>query len=194
MLGNAKKEGGAAKVVDLASNALGVVVNEGKEGVGENRLLTACDDEMVLDVGGGLLEVEGVKVVADGDALAEGLKGSEAQLVGPVGLAEENKGEQGGRIHVVVEQKAELVEDVVREKVCFVNDEENGTALACQAGDVDQATGADLRAARSMRQSALAPPATSPDVFREVSRQLPQTPVQEFTSTYSQRKRVRRLV
>jgi hypothetical protein len=43
---------------------------------------------MMLDVGGGLLEVEGRELVADGDALVEGLVGGEAELVGQVRLTD----------------------------------------------------------------------------------------------------------
>jgi len=50
--------------------------------------------------------------------------------VGQVGLAEEDEREQGGGIHLVVEQEAELVEEVVREKVSLVDDEEGEAALA----------------------------------------------------------------
>jgi hypothetical protein len=109
-----------------------VVVDEGEESIREDGLLTAGDAEVVFDVGGSLLEVEGVEVKADGDALVEGFEGSESQLVRQVGLAEKDEGEEGGRIHLVVEQEAELVEDVVREQVSFVDDEEDGAALAGQ--------------------------------------------------------------
>jgi hypothetical protein len=130
LFGSTEKEGGAAEVVDLAGDALGVVVDEGKKAVGENRVLTTGDTEVVLDVGGGLLEVKGFEVVADGDALAESLVGGEAELVGQVRLAEEDEGEQGDGIHLVVEQEAELIEEVVREKVSFVDDEKSEAALA----------------------------------------------------------------
>ena len=103
LLGSAEEESGAAEVVDLASDALGVIVDGGEEGVGEEGVLATGDAEMVLDVGGGLLEVEGFEVVTDGDALMEGLKGSEAELVGEVRLAKEDEGKQGSGIHIVVE-------------------------------------------------------------------------------------------
>jgi hypothetical protein len=46
-----------------------------------------------------------------------------------------DEGEDGGRIHAVVEQKAELVEDVMKEQVGFVDDEENGAALVGEVGE-----------------------------------------------------------
>ena len=78
-LGSTEKEGGAAEIVDPAGDALGVVVDEGEKAIGENRVVATGDVEMVLNVGGSLLEIEGFEVVADGDALAEGFKGSEAE-------------------------------------------------------------------------------------------------------------------
>jgi hypothetical protein len=140
-LGGAKKESVAAEVVDLACDTLGVVVEGGEKSVREDRLLATGDTEMVFDIGGGLLEVKWLEMIADGDALAEGLEGGEAELVSQVGLADEDESEQGGRIHLVVKQKTELVEDVVGEQVSFVDDEENGAALAGQIGK----SGAKLR-------------------------------------------------
>ena len=110
LLGSAEEEGSAAEIVDLAGDALGVVVGECEEAIGENRVLTIGDAEMVFDVGGGLSEVEGLEMVADGDALAEGFVGGKAELVSQAGLAEEDESEQGSGIHLVVEQEAELVE------------------------------------------------------------------------------------
>jgi len=67
---------------------------------------------VVLDVTGGFFEIERVKMITDGNALVESLVGGEAQLVGQVRLAEKNEREQGGGIHLVVEQETELVKDV----------------------------------------------------------------------------------
>jgi hypothetical protein len=47
-------------------------------------------------------------------------------------LAEKDEGEKRDRVHLIVEQEAELVEDVVRKQVSFVDDEEDGAALAGQ--------------------------------------------------------------
>jgi hypothetical protein len=132
VLGGTEEEGGAAEVVDPAGDTLGVVVDESQEGIGEDGLLTTGDAEMVFDVASSLFEVEGAQVIADGDTLMEGLVGSEAELVGQVRLTEEDEGEQGGRVHLVVEQEAELVEEVRGQQVRLVDDEEGVTALAGQ--------------------------------------------------------------
>ena len=122
VLGDAKEESGTAEVVDPPGDTFGVIVDEGQEAVGEEGVLATGDAEMVFDVGGGLLEVEGFEVVADGDALAEGLEGSEAEFVGQVRLAEEDEGEERSSVHVVVEEEAELIEELRGQEVGLVDD------------------------------------------------------------------------
>jgi hypothetical protein len=124
VLGGAEEEGAAAEVVDLASNSLGVVVD-------------AADEAVAEDLGLGI----GAQVVADGDALAESFEGGETELVGEVGLAEEDEGEEGSGIHVVVEEETELVEELRGEQVGFIDDEEDEAALAGEVGE----GGAELR-------------------------------------------------
>jgi len=58
-----------------------VVVDAAEETVAKELALVASDAQVVLDVPGGLFEVEGSELVADGDALVEGFVGSEAELV-----------------------------------------------------------------------------------------------------------------
>jgi hypothetical protein len=94
------------KAVDLASHALGVVVDPGDKALAEERVLKPSDEEVMLDVARGLLQVEGFEVEADGNALVESLVGSEAELVGQVGLAEQDEGDEGGGVHLAVEQEA----------------------------------------------------------------------------------------
>jgi hypothetical protein len=105
-LSSAQQEGATTEVVDLAGDALGVVVDASDEAVTEELALVASGVEVVLDVASGFFEVEGAEVVADGDALVKGLVGGEAQLVGQVRLTEENEGDEGGGVHVVVKQEA----------------------------------------------------------------------------------------
>jgi hypothetical protein len=109
---SAKEKCATTKIVDLAGDAFGVVVDGAEEAIAEDRPLASGDAEMVLDVGGGFLQVKGFEVKADGDALVEGFVGSETELVGQVGLAKEDEGDQGSGIHLVVEQEAELVEQL----------------------------------------------------------------------------------
>ena len=112
VLRGAQKEGTAANIVDLAGHSLGVIVDATDETVAKDLVLTASDTEVMLDVTGGLFEVERAEVITDSDTLVESLVGGEAQLVGQVRLAEKNEREQGGGIHLVVEQEAELVEEL----------------------------------------------------------------------------------
>jgi len=72
--------------VGLAGDALGVVVDAAEETVAEELVLVARDAYVVLDVPGGFFEVKGSGGVADGDALVEGLVGSEAEFVGQVSV------------------------------------------------------------------------------------------------------------
>jgi hypothetical protein len=111
LFSSTEEKGGATEIVNLAGDALGVIVNESQKAVGEERVLTAGDAEMVLDVSGSLLEVEGAEVVTNGDALAKSFKGSKAELVSQVRLTKKDEGEQRGRIHLVVKQEAELIEE-----------------------------------------------------------------------------------
>ncbi len=112
VFGGAEQEGAAAEIVDLARDALGIVGEASNETIAEDGGLGAGDAQVMLDVGNGLLEVKGTEVVADGNPLVEGLIGSEAEELSQVRLTEQNQGQQRGRVHVVVEQEAELVKDV----------------------------------------------------------------------------------
>ena len=141
LLGSAQEQGIATDVVDLAGHALGVVVDAAEEAVAKELALEARDAHVVLDVPGGLFQVKGSEVVADGDALVEGFVGSKAELVGQVGLTEEDEGDQRSGIHLVVEQEAQLVKEFRWQEVRFVDDEQDVAALAGQVVE----GGAELR-------------------------------------------------
>jgi hypothetical protein len=141
VLGSAQKKGAAANVVDLAGHSLGVIVDATDEAVAKDLVLAASDVEMVLDVTGGLFEVERAEMITDGDTLVESLVGSEAQLACQVRLAEQDEGERGGGVHLVVEQEAELVKDVRGQEMGFVDDREHETSLAGEIGE----SGTELR-------------------------------------------------
>jgi hypothetical protein len=140
VLSSTQEEGTAAEIVDLAGDALGMVVDAGDEAVAEDWGLATGDAKVVLDVASGFFEIEGREVIADGDTLIESLEGSEAELVSEVRLAEEDEGEGRGRVHVVVEEETELVEEVRGEQVSLVDDEEDGVAFASEIGE----SGAEL--------------------------------------------------
>jgi hypothetical protein len=118
-----------------------VVVDAAEEAVAEELALVARDAHVVLDVPGGLFEVKGSEVVADGDALVEGFVGSKAKLVGQVGLTEKDEGDQRSGIHLIVEQEAELVKELWCQEMCFVDDEQDVAALTSQVVE----GGAELR-------------------------------------------------
>jgi hypothetical protein len=141
LFGNTQEQGIATDVVDLASDALGVVVDAAEETVAEELSLVPGDTQVVLDIGDGLFQVEGPEVVADSDALVEGFVGSEAKLVGQVGLTEEDEGQGRRGVHLIVEQEAQLVKELGRQEVRFIDDEQDVAALASQVVE----RGAELR-------------------------------------------------
>jgi hypothetical protein len=55
--------------------------------------------------------------------------------VGQVGLTEQDEGDKGGGVHLLVEEEAELIEDLGGEEMAFVDDEED---IAAFAGEVSQ--------------------------------------------------------
>ena len=120
---SAQQQSTAAEIVDLTRDAFGVVIDAGDETIAKDLVLRASDPEMMFDVGDGLFKVKGVELVADGDALMKGLVRRETEEVGQVRLTEQDQGEQGGRVHLVVEQKAKLVENVRGQTVGFIKDE-----------------------------------------------------------------------
>ena len=89
-----------------------MIVNSAHKAVAEEWALAVSDAEMVFDISCGLFQVEGSKMVADGDALVEGFIGSKTKLVSQVRLAEKDEGERRSGIHLVVEQEAELVKEL----------------------------------------------------------------------------------
>jgi len=134
-LRGAQEEGAAADVVDLAGDALGVIVDAADEAVAEELTSIASHVEVVLDVASGLFEVEGAEMIADGDALVERFVRSEAELVGQVGLGEQDEGKWRSGVHLIVEQEAKLVEELRGQEMGFVDDEEDEAALAGEVGE-----------------------------------------------------------
>ena len=125
----------ATEIVDLAGDALGVVIDAGEKAIGKDGVLRAGHAEVVFDVGDGLLEVKGTEVVTDGNALKEGLIRGKTEKVGQVGLTEQDQGEQGGGVHLVVEEEAELVKDVGREAMGFIENEQEIAGLSRTFGE-----------------------------------------------------------
>jgi len=59
LLGATDEEGVEAQGVNLAGNALGVLMGAGDEAIAEDGALGADDAQVVLDVTGGLGQIEG---------------------------------------------------------------------------------------------------------------------------------------
>ena len=129
-LGDTEEKSAAAEIVDPASDALGVIVDATDKAVAKDLSLRSSDAEMMFDVASGLFKVEGREVETNGDALVERLEGGETKLVGEIGLAEQNEGDERSGIHIVIEQKSELLEDVGREEVSFVDNKQDAAPFA----------------------------------------------------------------
>jgi hypothetical protein len=132
LLGGAEEQSIATEIVDLAGDALGVVVDPADETVAEELALEPSDAQVVLDVPGSLFEVERAEVVTDSDTLVKRFVRGKAEFVGQVRLTEEDEGEGRKRIHLVVEQETELVKEQRGEQVGLVDDEKDGAAFASQ--------------------------------------------------------------
>jgi hypothetical protein len=142
--GDTEEESTAAEIVDPASDALylsyrtsafGVIVDATDKTIAKDLSLGTGDPEMVFDVASSFFEIEGREVETNGDALVEGLEGGETKLVGKIRLAEQNEGDEGSGIHIIIEQKTELLEDVGREQMSFVDDEQNAASFAGEIGE-----------------------------------------------------------
>lgn len=90
---HAGQEGGGAEEVNLARDTFGVI-EDATEGIVAEKLptLKAGDLDVVLDVGNAVLQVEGLEMVTDGQALVESLVASQAEGVAQSGLADQEEG------------------------------------------------------------------------------------------------------
>ena len=89
-----------------------MIVDAAHETVAEKRALKARHVQVMLDVPSGFLQVERRNLIADGDALVERLVGGEAELMGQLGLTEQDEGDERSGIHLLIEQETKLIEDL----------------------------------------------------------------------------------
>jgi hypothetical protein len=148
-LGSAEEERAPAEVVDLASDALGMIVDASEEPITKDLSLVTGNAQMVLDVASGLFQVKGFEVETDGDALVKSFVRSETELVSQVRLAKEDESDQGSRVHVIVEQEAQLVKELRRQEVGFIDDEEDVATLAGQVVESGAELGEETHKAES---------------------------------------------
>jgi hypothetical protein len=129
LVNHAGQEGGGAKEVNLAGDALGVIEDAAQRVVAEElAALKAGDPDVVLDISNGVLQVEGLEMVADGQALVEGLVAGQAQGVAQDGLADQEQRGQGMAVHLVRQQQAELLKGISRQQVGLVDDQQGEAA------------------------------------------------------------------
>ena len=134
-LGEADEQAVETDTVELAGDAVAELVGGSDEGVREGAAVETGDAQVVFDVGDGLFQGKGLDVVADVDALVEGLEALELEEMAQVGLAEQDEGEGGSGIHVGVEPEAEFVEQAVAEEVGLVHDDDGLTAVLGEVGE-----------------------------------------------------------
>ena len=79
--GRAKEKGATTEVIDLAGDALGMVVDASQEPITKDLALTISNAEMVLDVACSFLDVKGFEVETDSNALVESLVRGETEFV-----------------------------------------------------------------------------------------------------------------
>src|SRR6202034_1695421 len=96
--------------------------------VGEQVLSAAGELQVVADVAAGFLGRHAVHVVADGDPLVEGGQDAELDHAAQGGLAEQDGGERGLAVHVVVGEHADRFELGVVEQVGLVDEQDGGAA------------------------------------------------------------------
>src|SRR6516225_8179800 len=97
-------EGGEADVVDGPGLAAGGLVDLGDGVVGEQVGGAAGGFEVVADVAGGLVAGHALHLVSDGDPLVEGGQDAELDVVPQGRLADQDGGERGAAVHLVVGQ------------------------------------------------------------------------------------------
>ena len=99
-------------------------------------------EQMMLDVSDAVLQVEGWQMVANRQALEEGLVSRQAQQVTQVGLPHQDKGGQRLTVHLVGQEQSKLLKSLGGQKMGFIDDQEGEALFAC--GQVGQGS-ADSR-------------------------------------------------
>src|SRR6266487_3707536 len=111
------------EVVDCSGDAAAGLVHEAEGVVAEPGVRAAGELEVVLDVGHGLSQVHAVEVEPQPDALVEGGQGADLQPAPEGGLAQQQAGEWGVGVHVVVGEHTDLLELLAGQQVGLIDDE-----------------------------------------------------------------------
>ena len=120
-----RHEGAAGEVPGATKHAAGALVDGGDGVSGEERLGGAGDRDVVGEVVGHVLALEGLHVAPADDAGREGLGGVKEELVDEGDLAREDYGDESSGIEVGLRDSVELIENVEAEEMGLV-DEEDG--------------------------------------------------------------------
>src|SRR6266508_4442128 len=128
-VGEGGDQGLDGEVVDRAGDAAAGLVHQAEGVVAEQGVAAAGELEVVLDVGHGLREVHAVQVEPQGHALVEGGQGADLQPPPQGGLAQQQAGERGVGVHVVVGEHADLLQLLGGQQVGLVDDHHAGLGL-----------------------------------------------------------------
>ena len=130
MVDHTDQKSGGTQAVNLPGDALGVIVNASEGIVGkENAIFVARELDLVMDVRNRLGHVKGREMEGGGQALEEGFMRSHVQSAAEFGLTHEKQGGEGLAVHVGGKEHAELLKNVIREQMSFVEDEEGGAVF-----------------------------------------------------------------
>src|SRR6185437_6081727 len=121
-------EGGDGEVVDAPGLPSGGLVDLGDGVVGEQVAVAAGQGQVVADVAGGLGGGHAGHLVADGDPLVEGGEHAELDHAAQGGLADQDGGERGPAVHVVVGEHPDRLQLGVVQQVGLVDDDDRGAS------------------------------------------------------------------
>ena len=118
-------ESGLGDGADFSGDSEREIV-DGTDGVFiEDGFRSARQFQVVEDIGFGFLPTESGHVVADGDALAEGLHDGELHDSAEIGLTHEDEDKRVAGIHFEVGQQAEFFEGSGLEEMRLIDDQED---------------------------------------------------------------------
>src|SRR6266571_2668508 len=107
-IGGDERLGG--EVVERARDAAACLVEERGGVVGEERVVSAGEREVVAEIGGGLFGAHAGELVAEGEPLVEGGEAAEPEPFPEGWLAEQDAGERALAVHLGVGEEPDLFE------------------------------------------------------------------------------------
>jgi hypothetical protein len=137
LFGRSDDEGRGGELGDEAQGAAGGIGDELDGSGGEDGVFGAGLAETVAEIIAGGLLGEFAQVAEAGDALAQGFMDGEAELVEELGGAQEDAGEGGVVVEMVVGEEADGVEGAVGSVLHFIEDEDGVDGLEFAEAGLD---------------------------------------------------------